>query len=255
MLHESVVMKVPPGWDIPLEIRGHLGGRSGRQREIVADGHLVMVLHRIPKAKSRERDPIYFWRCPSGEWRTTDRGQPKPMLQKLIDEYEETVAALGMQHDVAVTASERFAILERIGPITRAIRNLADTLSKARDIVESPDARKDISAFCDHAQDVARSADLLHGDAQNAIDFHIARQSEIQAAHSREVERASHRLNSMAAIFLPLTAVASLFGMNLHSGLEEAPPWLFWIIMLGSVVAGFLVSEVNVAVKLRGRSK
>ena len=175
--------------------------------------------------------------------------------RQLIDDYEEAIEALGEKHDVATTASERFAILERVGPVNRAIRNLADTLAKARDTIECPDAKKELSEYCEHAQDAARNSDLLQGDAKNAIDFHIARQAEIQAAHSREVERASHRLNTMAAIFLPLTAVASLFGMNLHSGLEDSPPWLFWVIMLGSVAAGFLVSEAHVAMKLRSRSK
>jgi hypothetical protein len=243
-------MKVPPGWDIPVDIRIHLSDRSGRQREVVADGHIVMMLHKLPKPKSRTREPAFFWRCPSGEWRTTERGQPRPVLQQLIDEYEEAVETLGEQHGHATTAIQRFEILERIGPISRAIRNLTDTICKGRDVLEDHDAKQDLAGFCDHAQDVVRSS-----DAQNAVDFHIARQAEIQAAHSQEVERATHRLNSMATIFLPLTAVASLFGMNLSSGLESAPPWLFWIIMLGSVVAGFLVSEVNVAMKLRSRSK
>lgn len=248
-------MKVPPGWDIPLEIRVHLGDRSGRQRVLLADGHLILILHRIPQHKNRERESVYFWRCPSGEWRTSDRGQPKPVLQTLIDEYEQAVGTLGEQHDVAITAAERFAILERVGPINRAIRNLADTLTKARESAECTDAKKDVAGFSEHAQDVARNCELLQGDARNAIDFHIARQSEIQAAHSQQVERASHRLNSMAAIFLPLTAVASLFGMNLQSGFENAPPWFFWVIMSGSVAAGFLISELNVAVRLRGRNR
>ncbi|MEO2018962.1 MAG: CorA family divalent cation transporter, partial [Fuerstiella sp.] len=79
------------------------------------------------------------------------------------------------------------------------------------------------------------------------------RQGEIQAVHSRETERAGHRLNVMAAIFLPLTAVSSVFGMDLHSGLENSPPWMFWLILAGSFTVGLLVSEVLVAVKLRGR--
>lgn len=248
-------MKVPPGWDIPLDIRIHLSDRSGRQREVVADGHIVMMLHKLPEPKSRIREAVLFWRSSSGEWRTTERGQPKPVLQKLIDEYDEAIETLGEEHDLATTALQRFEILEQIGPISRAVRNLTDTLCKGRDLLKDSDAKQDLSSFCDHAQDVVRSSELLQIDARNAVDFHIAQQAEIQASHSREVERATHRLNSMATIFLPLTAVASLFGMNLHSGLEEAPPWLFWVIMLGSVVAGFLVSEMNLALRLRSRRR
>jgi len=57
----------------------------------------------------------------------------------------------------------------------------------------------------------------------------------------------------MAAIFLPLTAVSRVFGMNLQSDLENSPPRMFWLILAGSFTAGLLVSEVLVAVKLRGR--
>jgi Mg2+ and Co2+ transporter CorA len=59
----------------------------------------------------------------------------------------------------------------------------------------------------------------------------------------------------MATIFLPLTAMASVFGMNLKSGLEHAPPWMFWAIMFGSIVAGLLVSELLAVFKLRCQSQ
>jgi hypothetical protein len=48
------------------------------------------------------------------------------------------------------------------------------------------DAKHDIQLFADHAGDVARTCELLQADARNSLDFHIARQGEIQVAHSRE---------------------------------------------------------------------
>ena len=41
---------------------------------------------------------------------------------------------------------------------------------------------------------------------------------------------AAHRLNMIAAVFLPVTAVAGLLGMNLRHGLEDWPaPTTFWL--------------------------
>ena len=246
-------MKVPAGWDIPLAIRMHLGDRSGRQREIVAEEHLLLVLHRVPDSKTRDREGVYFWRTPFGEWRTTDRGQAKAALGKLIADYEAAITALEERHDKALNASQTFAVLEQLGPLNRAARNLSDTLLKGRDSIESIDAKRELQSHSDHAGDVARSCELLHMDARNALDFHIAKQSEIQAKHSREVEKATHRLNTMATVFLPLTAVASVFGMNLQSGLESAPPWMFWAILIGSIATGLVISEGLAAFRLRSR--
>ncbi len=247
-------MKVPPGWDIPLDIRVQLGDRSGRQRELIADEHLLLVLHKVPTGKVKKRDGVFFWRAPSGDWRTTERGRPQAELKSLVENYGTAVVALGEKHDVAMSASEKFFVLEHIGPVNRAIRNLSDTLNKARDTIEDSEAVRDLQPVCDLASDVAREAELLQADARSALDFHIALQSEKQAQHSHEVERATHRLNSIAAIFLPLTAVASVFGMNLHSGLEESPAWMFWFVVLCSICGGFLVSEVLTAFKLRRKS-
>lgn len=246
-------MKIPPGWDLPTVIRSQFGDRSGKQRAIFADGHLVLVVHRIPGEKTKHREGVYFWRQPCGEWRTTARGQAKPALSYLIGEYEAEVTRLEELHELGTSAKQTFSVLERLGPLNRAIRNCSDALSKAHDLVNSADSSHDFQQFADHAGDVARSGELLHHDARNALDFHIALQGEIQAKHSREVEKATHRLNTLATVFLPVTAVASVFGMNLHNGLEDSPTWIFWLILIGSIVAGLLVSEVLTALKLRSR--
>ncbi len=91
-------MKAPPGWDIPLEIRARLGDRSGRQRVFDADGHIVMVLHRVPQPKTHDREGVFFWRTPAGEWHSSSRGQPLGQLKKLIEEYQQAVDELGVLH-------------------------------------------------------------------------------------------------------------------------------------------------------------
>ena len=247
-------MKLPAGLDIPLEIRTHIGDRAGRQRELVADGHLVMVLHKAPVSRLKHRESVFFWRPPSGDWRSTERSQPKTVLDAMITEYEDAIDSLSEAHESATSATQKFSVLERVGPLNRAIRNMTDTLGKANATIENAEAESELQKFVDHASDVARACELLQEDARNSLDFHIARQGEIQAAHSREVEKTTHRLNTMATMFLPLTAMASVFGMNLRSGLEQAPAWMFWAIMGGSMFAGIAVSELFAVFRLRGQS-
>jgi hypothetical protein len=64
-------MEVPPGWDMPREIRAQLGDRFGRQREIKADGHVFLVLYKVPASGISQRADVCFWRNPAGEWRAT----------------------------------------------------------------------------------------------------------------------------------------------------------------------------------------
>ena len=53
---------------------------------------------------------------------------------------------------------------------------------------------------------------------------------------------AAHRLNMIAAVFLPVTAVATLLGMNLTHGLEDWPsPWTFWITLALTFVLGLWI--------------
>ena len=53
--------------------------------------------------------------------------------------------------------------------------------------------------------------------------------------------QAGHRLNLLAALALPLMAVASVFGMNLPSGLEGGGTAAFWVIVGASLLLGAAV--------------
>ena len=141
----------------------------------------------------------------------------------------------------AVTASDYFAVLEGIAPLDRATSNLAATLQSAREAF--PEAHELIS-LRDEASDVERAAELLQKGAKNALDFHIARQNEEQSRLAFEAARAGNRLNVIAAIFLPLTAITGVFGMNLPSGLENSPPALFWTVFALATAFGLILSAL-----------
>jgi Mg2+ and Co2+ transporter CorA len=80
------------------------------------------------------------------------------------------------------------------------------------------------------------------GDAENALDFFIeAKQAEEQTALARRATEAQHRLNMVAALFLPITAVGSVLGLNLHNGFENVGPATFWVVCVVAFATGFVV--------------
>ena len=53
---------------------------------------------------------------------------------------------------------------------------------------------------------------------------------------------ASHRLNLLAALFFPVTAVGSILGIQIANGLEKVyPPYTFWAIVAASILLGLIV--------------
>ena len=68
---------------------------------------------------------------------------------------------------------------------------------------------------------IARSAELLHNDAKNALDFAVAERAEYEAESSRRALTAAHRLNTLVACFFPIATMAAIFGANLGHGLES----------------------------------
>ena len=73
---------LPPTWDVPAEFRERLGEKVGRQRAMLADGHLLLVLHRPPKGNDPERTGRVFWRKPDGAWQSSDLGNGVAALSR-----------------------------------------------------------------------------------------------------------------------------------------------------------------------------
>ena len=239
---QRVTHENPPPriWNLPIEIRRRLSGRVGRQRAMSFEGHLLVVLHPVPNRSTPRQPGVYFWRSPEGEWSHSEQGAGFAALERLVQDYEQAVVELEQQHESASSTKEWFTILDQIGPQHRAARNLHDTLTQA--LEESAyEQRTQLQPLCDQASEVERSAELLQNDVQNAIQYEIARQAELQAGFGRLQSRAAHRLNVLVAIFLPLATLSSVFGMNLRSGMEGAPMVLFWMVMLLGVAIGAVI--------------
>jgi hypothetical protein len=230
-------MIIPPTWSLPDPIRARLGQTTyGRQRAIVEEGHLLLVLHKPPGPDETTREGVLFWRNPAGEWQFSRGGPGTGGLKRHVQTYAEIELELAQKYEDARDINALFDVVESLVPLVRAARNMHQTLQTAREAVKQDGF---ILEMRDLASDVERNFDLLLEDTRNAIQHRTAREAEEQAKLSRAALQASHRLNILAALFFPLTAVASLFGMNLLHGLNQSSVPIFWIVCAVSVALGF----------------
>ncbi len=232
---------IPSEWEVPQLIRDRLGESAGRQRAMVADGHVLLILHEPPGDELREREGVLFWRDPTGNWQTTAAGSGLDELRAHWDRYESLLDQLEATADQTKSSAEYFEVLKHLQPLERAVRNGALAMQVAREV-----ARKDkaVISLRDQAHEIHRHADLLQAEVRNALGYAMARQAERQAEVNLQLSRSGHQINLLAALFLPVTALASLFGMNLSCGLESDSPWLFWGVLVSGLCIGFLLRSL-----------
>lgn len=231
---------LPSSWQVPERIALRFGTQAGKQRAMFADGHLVLVAHLVPAVGKSDPDPALFWRHPDGTWRSTGGARGGlGGLRTLVDEYKKRADTLEAEVATAKKAADYFSALQGIASPLRAARNLHRALQEAREAVTSD---RDIISLRDQAGDVERELEIAHADAKAGLEFAIAHQAEEQARMTQHIARSSHRLNLIAALFLPITAVATVFGMNLSHGLESTfAPYLFWALLAGAFLLGLMV--------------
>lgn len=230
-------MIIPPTWNLPEAIRIRLGQTTyGRQRAIVEEGHLLLVLHKPPGADDSGREGVLFWRTPAGEWQWNRGGAGPGALKRHVQSYGEIEGELTDDYEKATDTKTLFDLVETLIPLTRAVRNMHQALQAARDAIKNDPYLIEVR---DLGYEAERNFELLLEDVRNAIQYRTARDAEEQARLSKEALRASHRLNTLAALFFPLTAIASIFGMQLSHGLDERDPMMFWMIFAVGTALGF----------------
>jgi hypothetical protein len=241
---------IPNTWQVPEQIVSRFGTQAGRQRAMVHDGHLVLVTHLPPTPDKTDREAALFWRAPDGTWKSTANARGGLAgLRGLLDSYKQRVADIDERAGRATRAGDYFDALHAIGPVVRAARNLHKTLQDARDAVPKD---KDIIALRDLAYENERTAENVQNDAKIGLDYETARQAEEQSEHAQHIARSSHKLNLIAAMFLPISALGALFGMNLAHGLETAPaPHVFWALVVAAFLLGFAL-RAGIARKEKG---
>src|SRR5262245_40868905 len=235
-----------PDWVVPAQFGSRLGDAVGRQRAMFADGHLLLVLHEPPVAGVPERTGRTFWRDAEGAWRSRPLGDGVQALKRHVGEFAERVDELESQWQTAATAEDFYLLLRAIAPLHRTVRNLLATLQQARELVP---ADRDLINLRDQVGEIDRAIELLHSDAKNGLDFTVAHQAEQQAERTYDMAVAAHRLNLLAATFLPLATLSGLygaiFGMILAHGEQEwSTPALFWGVMGVGLLTGVWLAKL-----------
>lgn len=231
---------IPHNWEVPQIFRGRLGTHAGRQRVMSADGHLLIILHEVPKPDAPERTARLYWRKPDGSWKATGSGATNiAALRAHVDEFQAAVDKLEARAEKATRASEWFELMHETAPLLRTVRGMAATLQEARELAKDDSA---LIAVRDSGQDIERAVELIHNHARAGLDFTIAKGAEDNAKSNKHIIESGHRLNLIAATFLPITALGSLFGMQLEHGLEKwEAPYVFWAVAAIAFLLGFVV--------------
>jgi hypothetical protein len=245
-------MIIPPTWNLPDSIKSRLGQNTfGRQRAVAEEGHILLILHKPPGADDLRREGVLFWRDPAGNWLSGRSNSGAQALSAHVQSYADLDVALAQKFEKANDTKALHELLAAVTPLSRAAHNMHAALQDAREAVKGD---KTIIELRDRAYEVDRNLDILLEDTRNAIAYRAAREAEEQNRLTREALRASHRLNVLAALFLPLTAIASIFSMDLKHGLSRDSVTLFWIVAAASLAVGIGVKGWVLA-KESGASK
>jgi Mg2+ and Co2+ transporter CorA len=228
-------------WDLPEKIRNRLGESSyGRQRVIFEENHLLIILHAPPGSTDLHRDTRVFLRKPSGEWQSDGKEYGEAKLKTLIESYQSLFQKLEDDYEKQKTADDLFQLLELLVPVSRAANNFAEALQEARTHAQ---ADSFLIVMRDKASSFQRNFELLLADAKLSLDYKIAKNSELQASEAQKMAASQHKLNLLAAITFPLMAVATIFGMNLMSGFEDAESFYFWLVFAAGIVLGLVTMK------------
>jgi len=234
---------IPETWSVPPRFRQRLGSQAGRQRAMVEDGHLLLILHEVPKPGDPERRARLFWRSSGGDWKASGgQGSGLAALKRHLESFQATIHELDEKVDkshqsLSTGADELYEVLRAITPINRTVRHLHKTLQEAREGIDD----KDIISMRDLANDLERATELVVADAKNALEYTEAKAAAEQAVFAQKTVDAQHRLNLLAALFFPVTAVASVLGTEMSTGFERAGPVVFWVLIAASLAMGFFI--------------
>ncbi len=239
---------IPDSWDLPDALRRRLGASVGKQRLIHEDGHLLLLLHQLPRAEDDEvRSAMVVWRNPEGEWKSAPEEGGLAGLEAHLNHYLDAVHDLDDAVESAKSAREFFEVMRRMHPLHRATRNQFEVIQSVRRAL--PDDTRIID-MRDQAADLERAMELIAADAKAGMDFTLAESANQQALSADVANQEARRLNRLAAFFFPLATLVAVFGMNPPENICNSSG--FWAVLVAGVVLGFVV---NALVSLRGRKK
>ena len=228
---------IPKTWELPESIRKRLGVTVGKQRLMNEDGHLLLLLHQVPRAEDDEvRTAVVIWRNPAGDWKSAPLAGGLAGLEAHLAFYRTAIHEVDTEVEAAKSARQYFDIMRRVNPLQRSTRHLSEVLQATRQAL--PDESRVIS-LRDQAVDLERGIDLVAADAKAGMDFTLAEAASSQAQAAEVANREARRLNRLAAFFFPLATLVAVFGMSPPRQVCESEG--FWLVLLSGVLLGFLV--------------
>lgn len=232
---------IPDEWKLPETFRRRLGDQVGRQRAMIADGHLLLILHAPPTADDTSRLGRVFWRNEEGQWFAPNSTDGAQTLAAHILEFRSVIEKLDAREAVADSADDFFSIVSEATPLYRTARNFQLAVQNARDHIDS----RDIINLRDEAYNLERMTELMHQDAKHALDFSIALRAEQQAHATFDMGLAAHRLNVLVAFFFPIATLCAVFGTNLATGLEKKwAPYPFVMTLVAGLALGWILKLI-----------
>ena len=226
-------LNLPSHFHLEPELLEQLSGRPGHQRCVDGEGELLLVIHEVPEPGVPEREALFFWKRSDNTWVQPSGEEGLGEASALLDRYAASIDGHEEVLNGADQASDLFAVLRHSGPMARCLRNLVSAFNEVLAIDEDD---REVMSLRDRANELLRAAELLHLDGKMALEFLQAEHAETQARSTEKLNRIAFRLNLLAGFFLPLVALAGLFGMNVD--LPEFVKPMFWAILLGGLVIG-----------------
>jgi hypothetical protein len=231
---------VPKTWDLPDAIRKRLGNSVGRQRLMNEDGHLLLILHQVPKTEDDElRTAVLFWRNPAGEWKSTPTSGGLAGLDAHLAMYRTAIHQLDEDVEAAKTPRQYFEVMRRMHPLQRSTRNMAEVLQATRQALA--DETRMIN-MRDQAVDLERGIELIAADAKAGMEFTMAESASQHALSAEAASQEARRLNRLAAFFFPLATLVAVFGMSSPNEVVRYPS--FWTVLIFGTVLGLIVYSI-----------
>lgn len=228
-------VELPASWELNPRLRRRFGGTTEKQRALLEAESGLLVLHACPEQRQGARTALIIHRAPDGTLQTFPDNRGEAAVRTLLQTYRSALDELEAPFRNATRARELQPVLRRLNPLLRALRSAHQVLQAACEQFREDGV---LTRLRDGALALEREAELLLGDARTELEIMQLEEAEAQAEANEDLVHSSQRLNIMVALLLPLTAIASVFGMNLSSGIESAPVWLFWAVLVVSVLLG-----------------
>jgi Mg2+ and Co2+ transporter CorA len=168
-----------------------------------------------------EREALFFWKTRRDGWRSREVPGGLGGLQDLLERYATVIDGLEENLEFAGKGQQLYEILKHTLPLCRSLRNLVGVLEGVLSL-----------------EDGEREILVLNADAQNALSYFRTESAEEQAEAAQRTDRATMRLNLLAAAFLPLIALTGLFGMNVRNPLEDSQV-AFWVVGAVGLASGY----------------